>query len=212
MKKLIDLIYPVFGITLFLSLSLTVITAIFLKRLNISGHSFNVPAFTASLLFISLFVVFTLKPSWVVETSKTIHGWKKFLVSILILLVAILTSYFGIYLPFNSKLLAEIPSQYLNQSEPFIIRAKSNKKYYIEIDSTYTNTGTKINMGVKNEEWSDNFTFTIGKKRSLNDKASFGTSIVDLPFNFPINGTYQLFIKFENNTSSAEKLRLFEMI
>jgi hypothetical protein len=211
MQKLIDRIYPLFGITLFLSLLLTVLTAIFLARININGHSFNVPAFTASLFFISLFVVFVFKPSWN-KKPNTLHGWKKFFISILVLLVATLTSYFGIYLPFNSRLLAEIPSQYLNQSEPFIIRAENNTKYYIETDSTYTNTGTKINIIVKNDKWSDNFAFTVGKKRSLNDKASFGTSVVDLPFNFPTNDTYQLFIKFENNNSSVEKIRLFKML
>ena len=211
MQKIIDRIYQIFGITLFLSFFLTVITAIFLTRLNIGGHSFNVPAFTASLLFISIFVTFTFKPSWG-ETPKTVSGWKKYLASIFILLIAIVISYFGIYLPLHSKLLAEIPGQFLNQSEPFIIKAESHKKYYVETDSFYTKTGTKINMSVKNEEWSDNFTFTVGKKINLYDKTITGTSIIDLPFNFPTDDTYQLFIKLENDTSSVDKLRLFEVI
>lgn len=210
MQKLIDRIYPLFGVTLFLSLLLTIIAAVFFPRVNIKGYSFNVPAFTTSLFFISLFVVFVSKPSW--SKTNALHGWKKHFISILILLVATITSYFGIYLPFNSRLIIEIPSQYLNQSEPFAIKAESDTKYYIEIDSAYTKTGTKINLIVKNEKWSDNFAFTVGKKRSFSDKAGFGTSIVDLPFNFPANDTYQLFIQFENNNSSVEKIRLFKML
>ncbi len=93
-----------------------------------------------------------------------------------------------------------------------MIRAESNTKYYIETDSTYTKAGTKINIIVKNEKWSDDFTFTVGKKKSLNDKADYGTSIVDLPFNFPTDDTYQLFIKFENNNYSVEKIRLFKRL
>ena len=82
----------------------------------------------------------------------------------------------------------------------------------METDSTYTKTGTKIDMSVKNDEWSDDYSFVVGKKKNQSAKATSGTSIVDLPFNFPTSGTYQLFIKLENSTSSVKKLRLFEII
>jgi hypothetical protein len=211
MNKIIDRIYQIFGIILFLSFFLTIITGIFLIRLNLDGHSFNVPAFFVSLLFISLFVVFTLKPSWKTN-SATVSGWKKYLLAILILFMAVTTSYFGIYLPLHSKLLVEITSQFLSKSEPFEIKAESNKKYYLELDTAYTLKGTTIEINVNNESWSDEFTFVVGKeeRRRKNKKISSGTTIVDLPFNFPVTGTYNLFIKVEGDTSPIKNIRLFE--
>ena len=210
MKKVTDYIYSFFGIIFFLSFFLTILSGIFFTRLNIGDHSFNVPVFFISLFFIGMFVIFTFNPSWG-GAPRTVGGWKKHLVSLLMLLFAIATSYFGIYLPLHSKFLAEIPSQFLNQPEPFIISAQANKKYYIEVDSTFTKKGTDIKFTASNDNWSEDFSFNIGKKSAdQRNKAVSGTDIVDLPFNFPTNGTYKLYIKFENGSDYIYRIRLFE--
>lgn len=210
MQKITDRIYQIFGIIFLISFFLTIITAVFFKRVNFNQHSFNVPAFFASLLFISLFVIFTFTPSWQ-KSSKSLIGAKKNLASLLILLISLITTYFGIYLPFTSRLLLEIPNQIINQSEPIIFIAQSDKKYYIETDSAYIIDGTKIKINISNNEWSDNFTFTVGEKKpNETRKNTYGTSIVFLPFSFPKNETYKMNIKLENNKSSVRKLRLFE--
>lgn len=211
MKIIIDFIYRIFGLVFFLSFVVAIISMFISKRVTIWGHSFNVPAFFISLFFISLFFIITLRPSWK-QQSKTIREWKKLLASFLIMFFAIVTSYFGIYLPFNSILLADIPQNLIGNNSPFVLKIDTDKTYFIETDSIYRLEGSEIKLEFVKDDgsWSESFTAIVGKKTNRQDKASFGTNIVTIPITFPDSGVYKLFIT--NNSGLVEQVRIFQLL
>jgi hypothetical protein len=206
---IIDKLYPYFNLIVFISFFLTVITGILGLKFNLGGHLFNVPLLFWTLLFLSIFFTFTFTPSRG-GIARTVGGWQKHLVSFLILAFVVIGAYFAIYLPVNSKLIAEIPAQFLNNAEtPLIFKAYSNKKYYIEIDSNFISDGINAKVQVSNDSWSDKIEFIVGKKSNQGAKSVSGTTLRDLPFNFPLDGVYKLYIEFDK-INNIRSVRLFE--
>jgi hypothetical protein len=208
MQKIIDVIYRICAFLLFISFFLAIFGGMLSLRINVERHIFEFGPFFLAIMFICIFVTFSLTPSW--GSGRKVGGWLKHVMSLLILAFAVITSYFGIYLPFHSRLVVELPHEYLELSQPFILPFEQNKRYYIMVDTYRSINGSKIVMKASNGEWSDEYSFTVGAKRDIKDKTTFRTTLIDLPFAFPKDGIYKLHVMIETGTSSLGNIRLFE--
>lgn len=189
---------------------LTLLSAIFYNRIYIDGHVFSLPVFFSIFSFLSVLILFTVTP--LNSTAKTyVHGWKKYVASVLILLCACFAFYLGIYTPLNSRLVLEIPIQQEPRIDSISFTAEKDKKYFIAVDYS-ERSGQRINtvvrLTVSNETWTDDFQMTLfnqnEKKRTSN-----ATKQVNLPFVFPENGNYSLSIEQSGNLLAIKRIRVF---